>query len=40
MWDIKQKIIDTNDSMMLTKEKGSWGRVVKGKGGQIYSDGK
>lgn len=38
MWDIKLKLIEINNSMVVTKGEG-WG-AVKGKGGQIYGDGR
>ena len=39
MWDVRLKLIDTDNSMVVTRGKGDE-RVVKGKGGQIYGDGK
>ena len=37
MWDIKLKLTDTDNSMVVTRGKGGEG-VIKGKGGQIYDD--
>ena len=34
----KKTLIDTKNSVVVTRGKGA-GRVVKGKGGQIYGDG-
>ena len=38
MWDTKLKLTDTDNSMVVAIGKGVG--VVKGKGGQIYGDGR
>ena len=38
MWNVKLKLINTDNSMVVTRGEGSQG-AVKGKGGQMYGDG-
>ena len=38
MWDIKPKLIDRDNSMVVPRGNGNKG-LLKGKGGQIYGDG-
>ena len=39
MWNITLKLIDTDNNIMVTRGKGLKGGI-KGKGGQIYDDGR
>ena len=34
------KLINTNDRMVVTREKGQWEQEEEGKGGQEYGDGR
>lgn len=37
MWDIKLKLVDIDNTMVVTQRERVWG-VLKGKGSQIYGD--